>query len=72
MFGVLASLGDCLLLLVVVVLVEFVNVLLRFLDRLGALLCKLLGPLGVLLIPFLPPLLDYLGLFLLLCVGTET
>lgn len=72
LFGVLASLVNGLLLLVVVVLIEFVNVLLRLLDRLGALLCKLLGPLGVLLIPLLPPLLNDLGFLLLLCVGTET
>jgi hypothetical protein len=67
LLGILAGLRNRLLLLVVVVLVEVVDVLLGFPDRLLALLGELLGPLRNLGVPLLAPLLDDLGLFLLLC-----
>ena len=62
----LAGLGDHLLLLGVVVLVEVVDVLLGLLDRLGLLLGELLRALRVVRVPLLAPLLNHLRLLLVL------
>lgn len=69
LLGLLARLGNSLLLLVVIVVIEVVDVLLCLFDGLGLLGGKLLGPLGVGSIAILAPLLDDLWLFLLLGGG---
>lgn len=69
LLGLAARLADALLLLGVVVLVEVVDVLPRLLHRLLALVRELLGALRDGSVPALPPLLDDLGLVLLLLLG---
>lgn len=68
LLGLLSSLRNALLLLVVVVLVEVVDVLLSFLDCVFSLGRVLLGSLRDLPIPALPPLLDDIR-FLLISGG---
>jgi hypothetical protein len=59
-------LGNTLLLLVVVVVIEVIDVLLSFLDCLFSLGSELFGALGNLVISLFAPLLNNLGFLLLL------
>lgn len=70
--GLLSRLGDALLLLGVVILVEVVDVLLGLLDSLLSLSCVLFRSLGNLVVPTIAPLLDDIRLLLVLCKGLET
>jgi hypothetical protein len=67
--GFLSCLGNTLLLLVVVVLIEVVDVLLSLLDRLFSLSSELLGALSNLVVSTFTPLLNNLGFLLLLGRG---